>query len=132
VQCWCYTIDLSIDFSLLYNVLVLHKNYTPSEAGSGVNWADFMAAQGAFGTDFYGRSILRAKHRAYYCSGRPNSLRSKPRTEYRLNRSGILMGKLKTTNYWPFMKWKTIVLPDLKIIRLCYEEIKLGDSFIPP
>jgi len=25
----------------------------------GVNWADLMAAQGAFGTDFYDRSILR-------------------------------------------------------------------------
>jgi len=30
-----------------------------------------MAAQGAFGTDFYDRSILRTKHRAYYRSGRP-------------------------------------------------------------
>jgi len=30
-----------------------------------------MAAQGAFGTDFYDRSILRPKHRAYYRSGRP-------------------------------------------------------------
>jgi len=30
-----------------------------------VNWADLMAAQGAFGTDFYDRSILRPKHRAY-------------------------------------------------------------------
>jgi len=28
-----------------------------------------MAAQGAFGTDFYDRSILRLKHRAYYHSG---------------------------------------------------------------
>jgi len=36
-----------------------------------VNLADLMAAQGAFGTDFYDRSILRPKHRAYYCSGRP-------------------------------------------------------------
>jgi len=27
-----------------------------SEAWSGVNWADLMAAQGAFGTDFYDRS----------------------------------------------------------------------------
>jgi len=26
--------------------------YTLSEAWSGVNWADLMAAQGAFGTDF--------------------------------------------------------------------------------
>jgi len=36
-----------------------------------VNWADLMAAQGAFGTDFYDRSILRPKHRAYYRSGKP-------------------------------------------------------------
>jgi len=41
------------------------------EAWSGVNWADLMAAQGAFGTDFYDRSLLRLKHRAYYRSGRP-------------------------------------------------------------
>jgi len=27
--------------------------YTLSEAWSGVNWPDLMAAQGAFGTDFY-------------------------------------------------------------------------------
>jgi len=30
-----------------------------------------MAVQGAFGTDFYDRSMLRIKHRAYYRSGRP-------------------------------------------------------------
>jgi len=30
--------------------------YTLSEARSGVDWADLMAAQGAFGTDFYGKS----------------------------------------------------------------------------
>jgi len=30
-----------------------------------------MAAQGAFGTDFYDKSILRLKHRAYYRSDRP-------------------------------------------------------------
>jgi len=47
--------------------------YTLSEAWSGVNWANLMAAQGAFGTDFYDRyiGILRPKHRAYYRSGRP-------------------------------------------------------------
>jgi len=33
-----------------------HNNYTLSEAWSGVNWAGLMAAQGAFGTDFYDRS----------------------------------------------------------------------------
>jgi len=48
------------------------KLYTLSDAWSGVNWADLMmAAQGAFGTDFYETSILRPKHRAYYRSGRP-------------------------------------------------------------
>jgi len=31
-------------------------SYTLSEARSGVNWADLMAAQGAFGTDFYDKS----------------------------------------------------------------------------
>jgi len=31
----------------------LKIDYTLSEAWSGVNWADLMAAQGAFGTDFY-------------------------------------------------------------------------------
>jgi len=31
---------------------------------------DLMAAQGAFGTDFYDRYVLRLKHRAYYRSGR--------------------------------------------------------------
>jgi len=36
-----------------------------------VDWADLMAAQGAFGTDFYDRSILRPMRRAYYRSGRP-------------------------------------------------------------
>jgi len=30
--------------------------YTLSEALSGMNWADLMAAQGAFGADFYDRS----------------------------------------------------------------------------
>jgi len=45
--------------------------YTLSEAWRGLNWADLMAAQGAFGTDFYDRSILRPKHRADYRSGRP-------------------------------------------------------------
>jgi len=44
--------------------------YTLSEAWSGVNWADLRAAQGAFGADFYDRSILRPKHRAYYRYGR--------------------------------------------------------------
>jgi len=51
--------------------LWINYSYTRSEAWSGVNWADLMAAQGAFGSDFYDRSILRPKHRAYFRSGRP-------------------------------------------------------------
>jgi len=54
-----------------FTILLLLSMYTLSEAWSGVNWVDLMAAQGAFGTDFYDRSILRPKHRAYYRSGRP-------------------------------------------------------------
>jgi len=50
-------------------MLVSRYHYTLSEAWSGVNWADLMAAHGAFWTDFYDRSILRPKHRAYYRSG---------------------------------------------------------------
>jgi len=49
----------------------VHDHYTLFEAWSVVNWADLIAAQGAFGTDLYDRSIFRPKHRAYYCSGRP-------------------------------------------------------------
>jgi len=45
----------------------VQKNYTLSEAWSGVDWADLMAAQGAFGTDYYDRSILRPKHRVAPC-----------------------------------------------------------------
>jgi len=57
---------------LATNFLVGSKwDYTLSEAWSGVNWADLLAAQGAYWTDFYDRSILRPKHRAYYRSGRP-------------------------------------------------------------
>jgi len=52
--------------------IALAKCYVPtlSEARSGVDWVDLMAAQGAFGTVFYDRSILRLKHRGYYRSGR--------------------------------------------------------------
>jgi len=34
------------------------REYALSEAWSGVNWADLMAGQGAFGTDFYDRSTI--------------------------------------------------------------------------
>jgi len=40
----------------LFVPLAFDFDYTLSEAWSGVNWADLMAAQGAFGTDFYDRS----------------------------------------------------------------------------
>jgi len=56
---------------LIRHIIAKELFYTLSEAWSGVNWADLMAAQGAFGTDFYDRSILRLKHRAYSRSGRP-------------------------------------------------------------
>jgi len=42
-------------FQALFNKLFL-VSYTLSEAWSGVNLADLMAAQGAFGADFYERS----------------------------------------------------------------------------
>jgi len=37
-------------------LVTLAFNYTLSEAWSGVNWADLIAAQGTFATDFYDRS----------------------------------------------------------------------------
>jgi len=45
-----------ISHTYLYLDGVILPFYTLSEAWSGVNWADLMAAQGAFGTDFYDRS----------------------------------------------------------------------------
>jgi len=43
---------------LVLSKYLCHLNfcYTLSEAWSGVSWADLMAPQGAFGTDFYDRS----------------------------------------------------------------------------
>jgi len=61
----------SLVWSIDRSWVTIHSNYTLSEACCGVNWADLMAAQGAFGTDIYDRSILRPNHRAYYRSGRP-------------------------------------------------------------
>jgi len=52
--------DAGNNASSAYNIVSAHYFrllcYTLSEAWSGVNWADLMAAQGAFGTDFYDRS----------------------------------------------------------------------------
>jgi len=56
-----------VSIRFLKNKREIGRWYTLSEARSGVDWADLMAAQGAFGTDFYDRSILCLKHR----SGRP-------------------------------------------------------------
>jgi len=57
--------------NVLYLTFCSQQIYTLSEAWSGVNWADLMAAQGAFGTDVYDRSILCPMHRAYYRFCRP-------------------------------------------------------------
>jgi len=46
----------SSDFMTVRIIFLLVTCYTLSEAWSGVNWADLMAAQGAFGTDVYDRS----------------------------------------------------------------------------
>jgi len=43
------SMPVPFEFKALYD-------YTLSEAWSGVNWADLMAAHGTFGTDFYDRS----------------------------------------------------------------------------
>jgi len=57
-------------------------SYILSEAWSGVNWVDLMAAQGAFGTDFYDRStrtmvgtILWAEYRPVIKIGRKGEIR---------------------------------------------------------
>jgi|GEM_PF-2657041 len=84
--------------------------YTLSEAWSGVNWADLMAAQSAFGTDFYDRSTRTIVGTMVWTEYRPvikiglkgalgshdirHSLRSKPRTEYSYN---LLYLSTKTT-----------------------------------
>jgi len=59
-----------------YLTICKAEHYSLSEAWSGVNWADLMAAKGALGTDFYDRSILCPKHRAYYRSGTCHKNRS--------------------------------------------------------
>jgi len=46
-------------------------NYTLSEAWSGVKWADLMAAQGAFGTDFYDRSTRTIVGKMLWTEYRP-------------------------------------------------------------
>jgi len=43
-------------YLLLQIGTIIGRYYTLSEAWGGVDWADLMAAQGAFGTDFYDKS----------------------------------------------------------------------------
>jgi len=45
--------------------------HTLSEAWSGVNWPDLMAAQGAFGTDFYDRSTRTIVGTVFWTEYRP-------------------------------------------------------------
>jgi len=45
-----------LNIIIIISSLIEQRSYTLSEAWSGVNWADRMAAQGAFGTNFYYRS----------------------------------------------------------------------------
>jgi len=52
-------------------VVVSKIFYTLSEALSGVNWADLMAAQGAFGTDFYDRSTRTIEGTMLWTEYRP-------------------------------------------------------------
>jgi len=63
-----------------------------------VNWADLMAAQGAFGTDFYDRSILRPMHRAYYRPGRP-VIKSVPKAPWAAMRSAQFTPLQPRTEY---------------------------------
>jgi len=49
----------------------LGRYYTLTEAWSGVNWADLMAAQGAFGTEFYGRSTRTIVGKMLWTEYRP-------------------------------------------------------------
>jgi len=49
-------LDDNINMYVLVNTDTHISLYTLSEAWSGVNWAVLMAAQGAFGTEFYDRS----------------------------------------------------------------------------
>jgi len=62
------------------------KTSTLSEAWSGVNWADLMAAQGAFGTDFYDRSTETIVGTMLWTEYRP-VLKSVPKAPWAAMRS---------------------------------------------
>jgi len=62
------TNSLFLPHKVMCSNIAVAFSYTLSEACSGVNWADLMAAQGAFGTDFYDRStrtIVGSRHDAF-------------------------------------------------------------------
>jgi len=66
--------DKTAEFGPLHpaeRFLFLFLHYTLSEAWSGVNWADLMAAQGAFGTDFYDRSTRTIVGKMLWSEYRP-------------------------------------------------------------
>jgi len=48
--------DFIIIIITIISSLIKQRSYALSETWSGVNWGDLMAAQGAFGADFYDRS----------------------------------------------------------------------------
>jgi len=74
-----------------------YQYYTLSEAWSGVNWADLIAAQGAIGTDFYDSStrtivctMLWTEYRPVIKIGRKGALGSH---EIRLIHSAPILGQ---------------------------------------
>jgi len=78
--------------------------YNLSEAWSGVNWADLMAAQGAFGTDFYDRStrtlvgtVLWTEYRPVIKIGPKSALGSH---EIRPIHSALSLGQSITIASW--------------------------------
>jgi len=50
---------------------IQYMGYSLSDAWSRVNWADLMAAQGAFGTDFYDRSTRTKVGTMLWTENRP-------------------------------------------------------------
>jgi len=82
--------------------------YTLSEAWSGVNWADLMAAQGAIGTDFYDRSTKTIVGTMLWTEYRPvikidakgalGSHEIRPRTEYSYFSTSVSLFVIVTSN----------------------------------
>jgi len=129
----CTRINMSESITVLTDSLFSRAdNYTLSEAWSGVNWADLIAAQGAFRTDFYDRSIiLHPKHRAYYRSDRPVIINIGPKgalgsQEIRPIHSAPSLGqssnrkkKMLVCHYWVRGETSYVSLSDDKIRWAC-------------